>query len=114
MSQFFNFFTVAAADLVVASANDPVSSIIVASLIAIIVTAMAGIFPSVMQGLATARAVEATGRQPEAAGAIRTNLLIGCVITETVGVYGLLVALLLIFVNPFVDMYVEAARTLGL
>jgi len=111
MSQFFNYFAVAA-EVVVPAANDPISSIIVASLIAIAIVTMAGIFPSTMQGLATARAVEATGRQPEAAGVIRTNLLIGCVITETVGVYGLLVALLLIFVNPFVDMYVEAMSRL--
>jgi F-type H+-transporting ATPase subunit c len=106
MSQIFNFMAVAAT--VQEVANDPISSIIVASIFAIAVVTMAGIFPSVMQGLSTARAVEATGRQPEAAGAIRTNLLIGCVITETVGVYGLLVALLLIFVNPFVDMYLDA------
>lgn len=36
-------------------------------------------------------------RQPDAAGTLRTNMILGCAITETTGIYSLIVALLLIF-----------------
>ena len=49
-------------------------------------------------GIATGKAVEATARQPEAVGQIRTMLLLGLAFAETTAIYGLLVSLLLIFV----------------
>ena len=36
-------------------------------------------------------------RQPEVADTLRTNMILGCAITETTGIYSLVVALLLIF-----------------
>ena len=53
------------------------------------------------QGLATGKAVEAVGRQPEAAGEVRSTMIIGLALTETSGIYGLIVAMALIFANPF-------------
>ncbi|MEK7865088.1 MAG: ATP synthase F0 subunit C [Planctomycetota bacterium] len=46
-------------------------------------------------GKATAAALEATGRQPEAAGNIRTSLIIGGALIEALTIYSLLVAILL-------------------
>lgn len=46
-------------------------------------------------GRATAAALEATGRQPEAAGNIRTSLIIGGALIEALTIYALLVSILL-------------------
>ena len=42
-------------------------------------------------------AVEGMARQPEAASTLRTNMIIGCAITETTGIYSLLIAFLILF-----------------
>ena len=44
------------------------------------------------------KAVEAIGRNPEAENSIRTTMILGIALTETVALYGLLTALILIFV----------------
>jgi F-type H+-transporting ATPase subunit c len=36
-------------------------------------------------------------RQPEAAGTLRTNMILGCAITETTGIYALLISFLILF-----------------
>lgn len=53
---------------------------------------------------AAGKAAEAVGRQPEAAGTITRTLLTGCAVAESTGIYSLLIALVLIFVNPLVGM----------
>jgi F-type H+-transporting ATPase subunit c len=57
-----------------------------------------GVGPGIGQGYAAGKAVEALGRQPEAAGQIRTLMITGQAVAETTGLYGLIVAILLIFV----------------
>ena len=49
-------------------------------------------------GMAVAGSVEGISRQPEAEGKIRTTLMLGLVFIETVVIYALIVAILLIFV----------------
>jgi len=51
------------------------------------------------EGIAASKACEAVGRNPEAENKIRTMMVIGCAISETSGIYGLIIALLLIFVR---------------
>ena len=53
--------------------------------------------PALGEGNAVGKALEAMARQPEMAGLIRTNMILGCAITETTGIYSLVVALLLLF-----------------
>lgn len=48
-------------------------------------------------GLATGKAVESIARQPEAAGNIRSTLIIGCALAEATAVYGLVASILIIF-----------------
>ena len=48
-------------------------------------------------GIATSRASEAIARQPEAKTDIRSTMLIGCALAEATAIYGLLVAIMLIF-----------------
>ena len=49
-------------------------------------------------GIAVARSSEAIARQPEATGQIRTSMMMGLVFIETVIIYALIVAILIIFV----------------
>jgi len=92
--------------------GDPISNILVASALGAAIAVLAATGPSLGQGMAAAKAAEAVGRQPEAAGQIRSTMLIGSVVAETGGVYGLLVALILLFANPLVDLYINAIQRL--
>lgn len=65
---------------------------------------IAGIGPGVGQGYAAGKGAEAVGRQPEAQADIIRTMLLGQAVAETTGIYGLIVALLLLFANPFVGM----------
>lgn len=58
---------------------------------------LTGIGPGIGQGYAAGKAVEAIGRQPEAVSSIRTVMITGQALAETTGLYGLVVAILLIF-----------------
>ena len=53
--------------------------------------------PAIGEGHAVGKALEGMARQPEMAGQLRTNMILGCAITETTGIYSLVVALLLLF-----------------
>lgn len=63
---------------------------------------IAGIGPGIGQGFAAGKGAEAVGRQPEAQGDIVRTMLLGAAVAETTGIYGLVVALILLFANPFV------------
>lgn len=63
---------------------------------AAIAIAISTFFPGIGQGLATGKAMEAIGRQPEAAGEIRTTLIVALAFMEALTIYGLLIALLLL------------------
>jgi F-type H+-transporting ATPase subunit c len=49
------------------------------------------------EGNAVSKALEGIARQPESAGDLRTTMILGCAITETTGIYSLLIALLILF-----------------
>ena len=57
------------------------------------------IAPALGEGRAVSTALEGMARQPEAAGTLRTNMILGCAVTETTGIYSFVIALLLIFVK---------------
>jgi F-type H+-transporting ATPase subunit c len=62
---------------------------------------LAAIGPGVGQGSAAGSAVEGIARQPEAEGKIRGTLLLSLAFMESLTIYGLVVALILLFANPF-------------
>jgi len=68
------------------------------------ISMLAAGFAGLGQGQATGKASEAVGRQPEAKNDIQQVMIIGLAMTETSGIYGLLVALILLFINPLVGM----------
>ncbi|HBB60076.1 MAG TPA: ATP synthase F0 subunit C [Lachnospiraceae bacterium] len=59
--------------------------------------ALTGIGAGIGIGLATGKAVDAVARQPEAHSKIMTLLLLGCALAEATAIYGMLVAILVIF-----------------
>ncbi|MBE6020812.1 MAG: ATP synthase F0 subunit C [Clostridiales bacterium] len=65
---------------------------------------IAGIGPGIGQGFAAGKGAEAVGKQPEAQGDIIKTMLLGAAVAETTGIYGLVVALILLFANPLVGM----------
>ena len=67
------------------------------------VTDVPGIGPGIGQGNAAGQAVEGIARQPEAEGKIRGTLLLSFAFMEALTIYGLVVALSLLFANPFVS-----------
>ena len=66
--------------------------------IAAALAVMTGIFSTIGQGYAAAKAVEAVGKSPEANKEIRAMLILGAGIAETAAIYGMLIAFILIFV----------------
>ena len=57
---------------------------------------LTGLGPAFGEGIIGAKAMEAIGRHPEAAGTIRLTMLIGQAVTETTGLYGLIIAFMLV------------------
>lgn len=64
------------------------------------ISMLAGSFGALGQGIAAGKAAEAVGRQPEASAEITRTMVLGQAITETNGIYGLVIAIILIFVQP--------------
>ncbi len=65
---------------------------------------IAGVGPGIGQGFAAGKGCEAVGRQPEAQGDIIKTMLLGCAVAESTGIYGLVVAIILLFANPFLNL----------
>ena len=53
--------------------------------------------PALGEGKAVSQALEGMARQPETADNLRTNMILGCAITETTGIYSLLISFLILF-----------------
>ena len=59
---------------------------------------LGAIGPGVGEGFAAGKACEAIGRNPKEAGLLTRTMLVGQAVSESTGIYALVVALLLIFV----------------
>lgn len=69
---------------------------------AVIAVSFGAIGPALAEGRAIAAAMEAIARQPESAGVISRTLFVGLAMIETMAIYCLVIALLLLYANPFV------------
>lgn len=54
--------------------------------------------PGIGIGLIGSKAMEAIGRNPEVAGTVQTNMILGIAFAESMGIFALVIALLLKFV----------------
>ena len=61
---------------------------------------LGAIGPGIGLGLGVSRAMEAIGRNPEAAGAMFVPYILGLALTEAIGIYALVIGLLLMFIQP--------------
>ena len=65
---------------------------------AALVVGIVGAAAAIGMALAVSKSSESMARQPEAAGRINSSMMLGLVFIETVVIYALIVAILLIFV----------------
>lgn len=65
---------------------------------AAIVIGLAATAGALAMGMAVSKSSESISRQPEAAGSIRTSMMLGLVFIETAIIYALIIAILIIFV----------------
>jgi F-type H+-transporting ATPase subunit c len=59
------------------------------------------------QGVAISKAVEGVARNPGASGKIMTVMLVGLAMIESLAIYCLVVAMIILFANPFTDTVVQ-------
>jgi F-type H+-transporting ATPase subunit c len=60
------------------------------------------------QGFAVKGAVEGISRNPSASGKILTSMMIGLAMIESLAIYALVVALIILFANPFKDIVLKS------
>jgi F-type H+-transporting ATPase subunit c len=58
------------------------------------------------QGLAIKAACEGTARNPGASGKIMTTMMIGLAMIESLGIYVFVVAMIILYANPFTEQVV--------
>ena len=63
--------------------------------------AIGGIGPALGEGRAVATALSALAQQPDASSTITRTLFVGLAMIESVAIYCFVVAMILIFANPF-------------
>ena len=68
---------------------------------------IAGIGPGVGQGIAAGHGASAVGRNPGAKSDVTSTMLLGQAVAETTGLYGLVVALLLMYGNPMLAKFLK-------
>jgi F-type H+-transporting ATPase subunit c len=59
---------------------------------------LGAIGPGVGEGMVAAKACEAIGKNPKEAGLLTRTMLVGQAVSESTGIYSLVIALLLLFV----------------
>lgn len=63
-----------------------------------LVMGIGGVGPAIAIGMMASKGLEAIGRNPEAAGKVQTNMILGIAFAEAIAIYALVVALILKFV----------------
>ncbi|MDR1210005.1 MAG: ATP synthase F0 subunit C [Clostridiales bacterium] len=86
---------------------DPLAIVMGCSALGAGLAVLSGLGAGVGMGIASGKAAEAIGRQPEARGPVMTAMFMGLAMAETTALYGLLIAFLLLFANPFTGKMIE-------
>ncbi len=63
--------------------------------------AIGAIGPALGQGRAVAQALSSIAQQPDEANTITRTLFVGLAMIESTGIYAFVIAIIIIFVNPF-------------
>ncbi|SHF43925.1 ATP synthase F0 subcomplex C subunit [Litoreibacter ascidiaceicola] len=75
--------------------------------------AFGAIGPALGEGRAASNALNAIAQQPDAASTISRTLFVSLAMIESTAIYCFVVAMILIFANPFWTAAVEAAQAAG-
>lgn len=78
---------------------------IVAMAVAGMAVAIGSIATGLGQGRAVDSALDAIARQPDASDRISRTLFIGLAMIESLAIYCLVIALILLFANPFLSLF---------
>jgi F-type H+-transporting ATPase subunit c len=82
---------------------DPLGFLLGMSALSAGICTLSGLGSGLGQGIAAGKAAEAVGRQPDARGEILSTMLVGAALAETCSIYGLIIALILLLANPFIQ-----------
>ena len=63
-----------------------------------VTVAVGGLMPALAIGMLSAKAMEAIGRNPEAADGVRTTMILGLAFAEAIAIYSLVAGLIIKFV----------------
>lgn len=80
----------------------------VAMVTAGITMAIGSIGPAIGEGMAVAKALGAIAQQPDKANLITRTLFVGLAMVESTAIYCLVIAMILLFVNPFWNHFLQA------
>ncbi|RUM28176.1 MAG: ATP synthase F0 subunit C [Aquifex sp.] len=67
--------------------------------------AIGGIMPAKKEGDALVKAIESIARQPEQTGNIIRLFILGAAFIESIAIYVLVIALIILFANPFIHLF---------
>lgn len=70
---------------------------------------LGAIGPAIGEGLALAQALNAIAQQPDEANNITRTLFVGLALVETTAIYTLVIALIILFANPFWNYFLSQA-----
>ncbi len=62
------------------------------------IAVLSGIGNALGEGFVVSHALDGMTRNPEMAKVLRNNMILGCALVETTGIYALLVAIMILFV----------------
>ena len=85
--------------------EDPLAYVLGMSAFGAALCSLSGLGSGLGQGFAAGKGAEAAARQPEARGTILSTMLVGCAAAETCSIYGLIIALMLLYANPFISYF---------
>ena len=84
----------------------PLAFVLAVAHIAAVIALLNGVLTTMGQAKIAAAAIESIARQPEARGPIATNMFVGLAMAETSGIYGFVIAILILFARPLIDNFI--------
>ena len=78
-----------------------------------LVMAIGAIGPALGEGRAASSALSAIAQQPDASATLSRTLFVSLAMIESTAIYCFVVAMILLFANPFWAAFAEAAKTTG-
>lgn len=90
--------------------NLAVAIVLAASAIGAGTAMIAGVGPGIGEGYAAGKAVESVARQPEAKSDIISTMVMGQAISESTGIYSLVIALILLYANPILGSLMKLMK----